>query len=93
MEVFDQYRVNVERLVIRKPQNNQIFSCSVCQRKHLYKASGLCTNTLCLGELKPVEIGNIPNTFGDYYFHQARLGVEPYRLSLRRIVGTNRLRG
>ena len=84
---FDQYRVNVERLVIRKPQNNQIFSCSVCQRKHLYKASGLCTNTLCLGELKPIEIGNIPNTFGDYYFHQARLGVEPYRLHCEELSG------
>ena len=86
---FDEYRVNVENLIIRKPQNNQIFLCSVCQRKHLYKASGLCTNTLCLGELKSVEIDNISNTFGGYYAHQAKLGVEPYRLHCEEIVRPN----
>ena len=84
---FDEYRVNMERLVIRKPQNNQIFLCSVCQRIHLHRASGICTNTLCLGELKPVEIDNIYDKFGDYYSHQAKLGVEPYRLHCEELSG------
>ena len=84
---FDEYRVNMERLVIRKPQNNQIFLCSVCQRKHLYKASGLCTNTLCLGELKAVEIDNKYDKFGGYYSHQEKLGVEPYRLHCEELSG------
>ena len=84
---FDQYRVNVERLSIRKSQNNRVFLCSVCQRNHLYEASGLCTNTLCLGELKPVEIGNIFDEFGDYYSYQAKLGVEPYRLHCEELSG------
>ena len=84
---FDEYRVNMERLVIRKPQNNQIFLCLVCQRKHLYKASGLCTNTLCLGELKAVEIDNKVDKFGGYYSHQEKLGVEPYRLHCEELSG------
>ena len=84
---FDQYRVNVERLTIRKPKSDQIFLCSVCQREHLYKASGLCTNTLCLGELKAVEIDNKVNQFGGYYSHQEKLGVEPYRLHCEELSG------
>lgn len=84
---FDKYRVNVEKIMIRKPQNDILFLCSVCQRKHLYKASGLCTNTLCLGELKPVEIDNNDDTFGGYYSHQEKLGVEPYRLHCEELSG------
>lgn len=84
---FDQYRVNVEKLTIRKPQNNQIFLCAVCQRKHLYRASGLCTNTLCLGELKAVETDNQFDKFGGYYSHQEKLGVKPYRLHCEELSG------
>ncbi len=86
---FDQYRVNVEELTIWKPQNNQVFLCSVCQRKHLYKASGLCTNTLCLGELKTVEIDDKDKVdkFGGYYSHQEKLDVEPYRLHCEELSG------
>ena len=84
---FDKYRVNVERLMIRKSQKDFIFLCSVCQRKHLYRASGLCTNTLCLGELKPVEVDTNDDTFGGYYSHQEKLGVEPYRLHCEELSG------
>ncbi len=84
---FDEYRVNVENLIIRKPQNNQIFLCSVCQRKHLYRAIGICTNTRCSGELKVTESGNKFDKFGGYYSHQAKLGVEPYRLHCEELSG------
>ena len=84
---FDKYRVDVEKLSIRKPKNKQIFLCSVCQRKHLYKASGFCTNTLCLGDLKPVKIDDKFDKFGGYYSYQAKLGVEPYRLHCEELSG------
>ncbi len=84
---FDQNRVNMERLVIRKRKNNLVFICSVCQRIHLYKASGLCTNTLCLGDLKPIEIVDISEKFGGYHSYQAKLGIEPYRLHCEELSG------
>lgn len=84
---FDQNRVNMERLVIRKRKNNLVYLCSVCQRIHLYKASGLCTNTLCLGDLIAVEIDDISERFGGYHSHQAKLGIEPYRLHCEELSG------
>ena len=84
---FKDYCVDVERLVIRKRKNNLVFICLVCQRIHLYKASGLCTNTLCLGHLKPVEINDIAEKFGGYHSHQAKLGIEPYRLHCEELSG------
>lgn len=84
---FDQNRVNMQKLVIRKRKNNLVFLCSVCQRIHLYKASELCTNTLCLGDLKSVEIDDISEKFGGYHSYQAKLGIEPYRLHCEELSG------
>ena len=84
---FDKNRVNMERLVIRKRKNNLVFLCSICQRIHLYNASEICTNTLCLGDLTPVEIDDVSEKFGGYHAHQAKLGIEPYRLHCEELSG------
>ena len=84
---FNKNLVDVEKLTIRKQKNNQVFLCSVCQRIHLYRASAICTNTLCLGELKPTEIDDQFDKYNNYHSHQAKIGVEPYRLHCEELSG------
>ena len=80
---FENYLIRVENLNLRRPQDDTIFRCSKCSRKHLYKATGICTNTKCLGELE--EINRKQDTmekYGGYYAYQAdsdSLGIQPYR--------------
>ena len=82
-ESFKDCFVRVENLNLFLHQENTIFRCSKCKRKHLYKAGGICTNTKCLGELE--EIDREEDSFGKYggyYTYQAdsnRSGTQPYR--------------
>ena len=82
-ESFKGCFVRVENLNLFLHQENTIFRCSKCKRKHLYKAGGICTNTKCLGELE--EIDREEDSFGKYggyYTYQAdsnRSGTQPYR--------------
>ena len=80
---FDGYLIRIENLNLCLPHSDIIFRCSKCKRKHLYKASGICTNTKCHGKLE--EIGRETDTleqYGGYYAYQASpdgLGIQPYR--------------
>ena len=80
---FEDYLVLVESLTLRSPQDDTIFQCVTCRRKHLYKAGGICTNTNCLSELE--KINRTPDKleeYGGYYAHQAdsdRHRIQPYR--------------
>ena len=80
---FDGYLIRVENLNLCLPHSDEIFRCSKCKRKHLYKASGICTNTKCHGKLE--EISRKTDTleqYGGYYAYQASsdgLGIQPYR--------------
>ena len=82
---FKDYLIRVENLNLRYPQGETIFRCSKCNRKHLYKAGGICTNTKCLGELEAIDRQTDQREkFGGYYAYQvnpspAGLGVKPYR--------------
>ena len=82
-ESFENYRVRVENLNLRLPQGDTIFQCPTCRRKHLYKASGICTSTFCFNQL--VEIDKDDDEFKDfggyyaYYADSEKSGIEPYR--------------
>ncbi len=79
-ESFENGFVLVEKLNLRLSQGNTIFRCSKCRRKHLYEASRICTNTVCLGKLE--EINRDEDTFekyGNYYANQANSGIQRYR--------------
>ena len=82
-ESFKNCFVRVENLNLRPPQGNTIFQCSKCRRKHLYKASGICTNTKCLDKLKEIERKEDPfEKYGQYYAHQVNSEgseIQPYR--------------
>ena len=82
-ESFENYRVRLENLNLRLPQGDTIFQCPTCRRKHLYKASGICTSTFCFNPL--VEIDKDDDEFKDfggyyaYYADSEKSGIEPYR--------------
>ena len=82
-ESFENCLVLVEKLNLRLPQGDTIFRCSKCRRKHLYKAGGICTNTMCFGQLDEIEKKNDPfEKYGGYYAVQAetdRPEIQPYR--------------
>ena len=82
-ESFDNCLVFVEKLNLRLAQGNTIFRCSKCRRKHLYKAGGICTNTMCFGELDEIDKKKDPfEKYGGYYATQAdadRPEIQPYR--------------
>ena len=82
-ESYENCLVIVEKLNLRLPQQNMIFRCSRCRRKHLYKAGGICTNTVCFGKLDEIDKKNDPfEKYGGYYAVQAdtdRPEVQPYR--------------
>lgn len=80
---FKSCLVRVENLNLRLAQGNTIFRCSTCQRKHLYKAGGICTNTKCLGQLEKIDKNRDKSKkYGGYYANQAdsdRSEIQPYR--------------
>lgn len=80
---FEDYRILVEDLSLRQPQDDPLFRCSKCRRKHLYKAGGICTNTKCLGELEEIDRQTDKlEQYGGYYTYQVSpggLGIKPYR--------------
>ena len=78
---FDGYLINVEDLSIRLSQSDIIYRCSKCKRKHLYKASGICTNTKCLRALEEIDKRSDKlEHYGGYYTYQVdELGIQPYR--------------
>ena len=82
-ESFENCLVLVEKLNLRLPQGDTIFQCPKCRRKHLYKASGVCTSTFCFESL--VETNKDEDEFKDfggyyaYYADPEKLGIEPYR--------------
>lgn len=80
---FDGYLIRVEDLSIRLSQSDTIYRCSKCKRKHLYKASGICTNTKCLGALEEIDkSSDVLEQYGGYYAYQVdpeELGIQPYR--------------
>lgn len=80
---FKNYHIRVENLNLCQPQVDTIFRCDKCNRKHLYKASGICTNTKCLGRLKAINRKEDKmEKYGGYYAYQAdsdKLGIQPYR--------------
>ena len=80
---FENYRVRVENLNLHLPQGNTIFQCPKCRRKHLYKASGICTSTFCFNPLVEINKGDDEfKEFGGYYAYYAdseKSGIEPYR--------------
>ena len=79
-ESFRDCYVRVENLNLRLPQEETIFRCSKCRRKHLYKAGGICTNTVCLGELEKIDRKEDPfGKYGGYYANQADSDIQPYR--------------
>ena len=82
-ESFENCLVLVEKLNLRLPQGDTIFRCSKCRRKHLYKAGGICTNTVCLGKLEKIDKKKDSfEKYGGYYAMQAeadRLEIQPYR--------------
>ncbi len=81
----DNYLIRVENLNLRLSQGDRIFRCSQCRRKHLYKAGGICTNTMCGGELEEIDSKSDKlEQYGGYYAYQNRLepnglGIQPYR--------------
>ena len=82
-ESFENYLIRVEKLNLRLPQGDTIFRCSKCRRKHLYKAGGICTNTMCFGQLDEVDKKKDPfEKYGGYYAIQANSDeneIQPYR--------------
>ena len=80
---FENYRVRVENLNLRLPQGDTIFQCPKCRRKHLYKASGICTSTFCFNPLVKIDKDDDEfKDFGGYYAYYAeseKSGIEPYR--------------
>ena len=82
-ESFENCLVLVEKLNLRLSQGNTIFRCSKCRRKHLYKAGGICTNTMCVGQLNEIDKKKDPfEKYGGYYAIQAdanRPEIQPYR--------------
>ena len=82
-ESFENNLVRVEKLNLRLSQGDKIFRCSKCRRKHLYKAGGICTNTMCFGQLDEIEKKKDPfEKYGGYYAMQAdidRPEIQPYR--------------
>ena len=80
---FKGFLVRVENLNLRRPQEDTIFRCTTCRRKHIYKAGKICTNTKCLSELEAVDKSeDTMERYGGYYAYQAdsdRLGIQPYR--------------
>ena len=82
-ESFKGRYVRVENLNLRPPKGDTVFQCPKCRRKHLYKASGICTSTFCLEPL--VEIDKDEDEFKDfggyyaYYADSEKSGIEPYR--------------
>ena len=79
-ESFKNNLVLVEKLNLRLPQGDIIFQCPKCRRKHLYKAGGICTNTVCLGKLEKIDKKEDPfEKYGGYYADQADLKIQPYR--------------
>ena len=82
-ESFENYLVRVEKLNLCLPQGDIIFQCPKCRRKHLYKAGGICTNTICFGQLDEIDKKKDPfEKYGGYYAIQAdvdRPEIQPYR--------------
>ena len=80
---FKECLVRVEDLNLRLPQGNTVFQCSKCRRKHLYKGGGICTNTVCLGQLVEIDRNeDVFEKYGGYYANQAdsdRVEIQPYR--------------
>ena len=82
-ESFENCLVLVEKLNLHLSQGNMIFRCSKCRREHLYKAGGICTNTMCFGQLDEIDKKKDPfKKYGGYYAIQAdadRPDIQPYR--------------
>ena len=79
-ESFRDCYVRVENLNLRLAQEDTIFRCSTCRRKHLYKAGGVCTNTVCLGKLEEINKKEDPfENYGGYYVNQVDSDMQPYR--------------
>ena len=79
-ESFETCLLRVERLNLRLPQGDIIFQCPKCRRKHLYKAGGICTNTVCLEKLEEIDRKEDPfKKYGGYYANQADSDMQPYR--------------
>ena len=79
-ESFENYLVRVEKLNLRLAQEDTIFQCPQCRRKHLYKAGGICTNTKCLEQLVEIDREEDPfKEFGGYYTNQANSDIQPHR--------------
>ena len=79
-ESFETCLVRVERLNLRFSQGDIIFQCPKCRRKHLYKAGGICTNTVCLEKLEKInKKEDSSKKYGGYYANQADSGMQPYR--------------
>ena len=80
---FKECLVRVENLNLRLPQGNTVFQCSKCRRKHLYKGGGICTNTVCLGQLVEIDRNeDVFEKYGGYYANQAdsdRVEIQLYR--------------
>ena len=88
---FEGYLIHVENLTLRLAREEIIYRCRKCKRKHLYKASGICTNTKCLGDLEKIDkkLDKLEK-YGGYYAYQAnpdRLGVKPYRFRCEEVTG------
>ncbi len=87
---FKRYLLRVEALNLRSPEG-KLFRCAKCRRKHLYKASGICTNTKCLGALEPVDKQTDDlEQYGGYYAYQVDatgLDITPYRFHCEELVG------
>ena len=82
---FEDYLILVAKLNLCCPEGDTIFRCSKCSRKHLYKASGICTSTKCLGKLEAIDRNTDKREqYGGYYAYQVNsdphgLGIRPYR--------------
>lgn len=81
-ESFRDCYVRVENLNLRLPQGDTIFRCSTCRRKHLYKAGGVCTNTVCFGSLEEINRDEDPfEKYGGYYANQVNSDIQSYRFN------------
>ena len=81
-ESFRDCYVRVENLNLRLPQGDTIFRCSTCRRKHLYKAGGVCTNTVCFGSLEEINRKEDPfEKYGGYYANQVNSDIQSYRFN------------
>lgn len=76
------YLIDPERVFMR-PAPNEVYSCMVCHRQHVFRGAGVCTQ--CLGELR-TEVSTV-NLVQDYYAGNADADGSYFRLSCAELTG------